>query len=134
MIKTDHIAILVADIDEALKFWRDALGLELECIEEVASQEAKVAFIPVGDHAIELVQPMAEAGGLAKHLSKRGPGMHHICFEVDDIGATLARLKAEGVRLINGEPVEGAGGKRVAFVHPQSTSGVLVELSQPGEG
>jgi len=132
MLKTDHIAILVPDIDEALEFWRDALGLELEQVEEVASQGAKVAFLPLGDHAIELVQPTTETSGMAKYLDKRGPGVHHICFKVDDIEATLARLKAEGVQLINEEPVEGAHGKKVAFIHPKSASGVLVELSQPG--
>ncbi len=133
MLKTDHIAILVADIDEALAFWRDALGLPLDHVEEVASQEVKVAFLPLGDHAIELVQPMSETGSLANYLAKRGPGLHHLCFEVDDIEAALARLREQGVRLINQQPVEGAGDKKVAFIHPKSASGVLVELSQPGD-
>jgi methylmalonyl-CoA/ethylmalonyl-CoA epimerase len=134
MLKTDHIAILVADIDEALTFWRDALGLKLEHVEEVASQEVKVAFLPLGGHAIELVQPMGETSSLASYLAKRGPGLHHLCFEVDDVEAALTRLKEQGVRLINKQPVEGAGGKKVAFIHPKSASGVLVELSQPADG
>jgi len=129
-IKTDHIAIIVPDIEQALDFWRDALGLELGHVEEVESQGARVAFMPSGDSAIELVQPTTDSSGIAKHLGKRGPGMHHICFEVDNIEETLARLKARGVRLINEEPVKGAGGKKIAFIHPKSASGVLVELSQ----
>jgi len=126
--KVDHIAIIVEDIDEALIFWRDALGLELHHIEAVPDQESVVAFLPVGEGDIELVRPATENSGVARYLKKRGPGIHHICLEVDDIQATLARLRSRDVRLINETPVIGAGGKKIAFIHPESTHGVLVEL------
>jgi len=125
-----HVAIVVPDIERALAFWRDALGLELAHTEEVQEQESVVAFLPSGESEVELVKPSTETGAVARHLSKRGPGMHHICFEVDDIEETLARLKAGGVQLINAEPTIGAGGKKIAFIHPASTGGVLVELSE----
>jgi len=126
--KVDHIAIIVEDIDEALIFWRDALGLELHHVEAVPDQESVVAFLPVGEGDIELVKPTTEDSGVARYLKKRGPGIHHICLEVDDIQATLARLRSRDVRLINETPVIGAGGKKIAFIHPESTHGVLVEL------
>jgi methylmalonyl-CoA/ethylmalonyl-CoA epimerase len=126
--RVDHIAIVVEDIDEVLKFWRDALGLELHQVEEVPEQESVVAFLPVGDGEIELVKPTTEESGIARYLHKRGPGIHHICFEVDDIQATLDNLKQKGVRLINEEAMTGSGGKKMAFIHPESTHGVLVEL------
>jgi methylmalonyl-CoA/ethylmalonyl-CoA epimerase len=126
--KIDHIAIVVPDIQEALTFWRDALGLQLSRVEEVPTQEVSVAFLPIGDSEIELVEPTTDTSSLARYVAKRGPGMHHICFEVEDIEATLARLKGQGVELINEEPTIGAGGKRAAFIHPRSTGGVLVEL------
>ena len=125
-----HVAIVVPDFERALAFWRDALGLELTHTEEVQEQESVVAFLPTGESEVELVKPATETGAVARHLSKRGPGMHHICFEVDNIEETLARLKAGGVRLINAEPIIGAGGKKIAFIHPASTGGVLVELSE----
>ena len=126
--KVDHIAIIVEDIDEALIFWRDALGLELHHVEAVPDQESVIAFLPVGEGDIELVKPTTEDSGVARYLKKRGPGIHHICLEVDDIQATLARLRSRDVRLINETPVMGAGGKKIAFIHPESTHGVLVEL------
>ena len=126
--KVDHIAIIVEDIDEALIFWRDALGLELHHVEAVPDQESVIAFLPVGEGDIELVKPTTENSGVARYLKKRGPGIHHICLEVDDIQATLARLRSRDVRLINETPVIGAGGKKIAFIHPESTHGVLVEL------
>jgi methylmalonyl-CoA/ethylmalonyl-CoA epimerase len=125
-----HVAIAVPDIERALAFWRDALGLELAHTEEVQEQESVVAFLPTGESEVELVQPSTETGAVARHLGKRGPGMHHICLEVDNIEETLARLKAGGVRLINPEPTIGAGGKKIAFIHPASTGGVLIELSE----
>ena len=129
MIKRiDHIAIVVPDVDQALEFWRDTLGLPLTGVENVAEQQSQVAFLPAGDSEVELVKPTTETSGVARFLAKRGPGLHHICFEVDDIDATLAALKARGTRLIDETPREGAGGKRLAFVHPESTNGVLVEL------
>ena len=128
--RIDHIAIVVDDIDTALDFWEDALGLDVSHIEEVTNQESMVAFLPSGEGEVELVEPTSETSGVAKYLAKRGPGMHHICFEVDDIRATLARLRQHGVHLIDEEPTIGTGGKQIAFVHPKSTSGVLVELYQ----
>jgi methylmalonyl-CoA/ethylmalonyl-CoA epimerase len=130
--RVDHIAIVVEDIDEALKFWRDALGLKLLQVEEVSEQESIVAFLPVGGSEIELVKPTSQESGVARYLQKRGPGMHHICFEVDDIQATLESLKQKGVRLINEEPMRGSGGKKIAFIHPEGSHGVLVELYQLG--
>ena len=124
----DHIAIIVDDIDQALTFWRDALGLELSHVEDVPDQNSVVAFLPSGDSEIELVKPTQGDSGVARYLQKRGPGMHHICFEVDDIEATLERLKAHNIQLINEEPTIGTGGKKIAFIHPKSTHGVLVEL------
>ena len=126
--RIDHIAIVVQDIEQPLSFWQGALGLELTHVEEVPSQESIVAFLPSGQSEIELVKPTTLTSGIAKYLAKRGPGMHHICFEVDDIQATLAQLKARGVELINETPTIGTGGKKIAFIHPRSTSGVLVEL------
>ncbi len=126
--RINHIAIVVEDIDDALHFWRDALGLKVSHIEEVPDQDSVVAFLPVGNMEIELVKSTSEESGVARYLKKRGPGIHHICFEVDDIEASLESLKASGVRLINNEPIIGTSGKRVAFVHPESTHGVLVEL------
>ncbi len=126
--RIDHIAIVVEDIDAALGFWHDALGLELHGQEDVAEQKSIVAFLPVAGSEIELVKPTTDDSGVARYLHKRGPGMHHICFEVDDLDATLERMKEKGVRLINETPTIGAGGKRIAFIHPESTNGVLVEL------
>lgn len=126
--RIDHIAIVVEDIDRALGFWQDALGLDLEHIEDVAEQKSIVAFLPTGGSEVELVKPTTEDSGVARYLQKRGPGMHHICFEVEDIEAALQELKDKGVRLINETPTRGAGGKRIAFIHPESANGVLVEL------
>jgi methylmalonyl-CoA/ethylmalonyl-CoA epimerase len=126
--KIDHIAIVVPDIDEALVFWRDALGLELSHTEDMPTQESLIAFLPTGDSEIELVKPTTDTSGIARYLAKRGPGMHHICLEVEDMEVVLARLKEKGIKLINEEPTIGAGGKKIAFIHPKSTGGVLVEL------
>jgi methylmalonyl-CoA/ethylmalonyl-CoA epimerase len=127
--KVNHVAIAVADLDGALAFWRDALGLQLDHVEDVPSQKAAVAFMPIGDTEVELVKPTAEDTGVAKFIAERGGGMHHLCFEVDDIEGMLAQLKAKGVRLINETPLE-LPGRKMAFVHPKSTNGVLVELYQ----
>jgi methylmalonyl-CoA/ethylmalonyl-CoA epimerase len=126
--RIDHVAILVEDIEAALSFWRDALGLPLTHVEDVPDQESVVAFLPTGESEVELVKPSTDGSGVARYLEKRGPGMHHICFEVTDLSACLDRLAANGVRLIHREPVIGTGGKRIAFIHPESTHGVLVEL------
>ncbi|MBN1316623.1 MAG: methylmalonyl-CoA epimerase [Anaerolineales bacterium] len=128
VLKIDHIAIVIPEIQDALNFWQQALELPLEHTEEIPEQETVLAMLPVGEAEIELVQPTTETSGMAKYMEKKGPGLHHVCFEVDDLDAALARLKEKGIRLINEEPVIGAGGRRVAFVHPKSASGVLVEL------
>lgn len=125
--KINHVAILVKDIDAALKFWRDQLGLVLDHVEEVPSQSSKVAFLPVGEGEVELVEPTDPNSGLAKVLDKRGEGMHHLCVEVNDINLVLGKLKEKGVRLINEDPIA-LPGRKMAFIHPKSASGVLVEL------
>ena len=128
-IKINHVAIAVQDIDAALNFWEQTFGLELDHVEDVPSQKSKVAFLPLGESEIELVQPTTSDSGLANFLEKRGEGMHHICIEVEDIDATLAELKSKGVRLINDVPEE-LPGRKMAFVHPKAANGVLVELYQ----
>ena len=125
-----HIAIVVEDIEGALGFWRDALGLPLAHVEDVPEQRATVAFLPTSESEVELVKPTTNDSGVARFLAGRGPGIHHICFEVDDVAATLTALKVRGVRLIDETPRIGAGGKKVAFIHPESTRGVLVELTE----
>jgi methylmalonyl-CoA/ethylmalonyl-CoA epimerase len=126
----DHIGIAVADLETALRFYRDALGLDIETPEEVASQRVRAHFIPAGEAALELLEATAPDSPIAKYVEKRGPGLHHITLRVDDIDAALARLKARGVRLIDERPRDGAHGSRVAFIHPSSAHGVLVELKQ----
>lgn len=126
----DHIGIAVGDLAQALAFYRDALGLEVEPPEEVASQRVRAHFVPVGEAALELLEPTAPDSPIAKYIQKRGPGVHHITLRVDDISEALARLKARGVRLIDESPRAGAEGALIAFVHPASTHGVLVELKQ----
>ncbi len=127
--KINHVAIAVSEVEPALTFWRDALGLAVDHIEDVPSQKATVVFIPIGESEVELVRPTSEDTGVAKFLAERGGGMHHLCFEVDDIQGMLTQLKEKGVRLINETPLE-LPGRKMAFVHPKSTGGVLVELYQ----
>ncbi len=127
--KINHVAIVVQDIDAALKFWKQTFGLQLDHVEEVPSQKSKVAFLPLGESEIELVQPTNSDSGLANFLEKRGEGMHHICIEVEDVDAALAELKSKGVRLINEVPEE-LPGRKMAFIHPKAANGVLVELYQ----
>lgn len=126
----DHIGIAVADLSEALAFYRDALGLDVEPPEEVPSQRVRAHFVPVGEAAIELLEPTSPDSPIAKFIAKRGPGVHHVTLRVDDLRETLGRLQARGVRLIDEVPREGAEGALVAFIHPASTHGVLVELKQ----
>jgi methylmalonyl-CoA/ethylmalonyl-CoA epimerase len=126
--RLDHIAVLVEDLDQALSFWRDQLGLPLDHVEIIDSMEVKIAFLPLGESEIELVQPTTADSGLAKFLEKRGPGLHHICIEVENINTMLGKLKENGVRLIDGEPVTMDDGRKLAFLHPKSAGGVLVEL------
>ncbi len=128
--QVNHVAVVVEDMDKALSFWRDALGLDLHGLRDVPAEKSQVAFLPLPGSEVELVQPTTDDSGIAKYLAKRGPGMHHLCLEVDDIEGMLSQLKAKGVRLINEEPRTAADGKKYAFVHPESTSGVLVELYQ----
>jgi methylmalonyl-CoA epimerase len=126
-MKIDHIGIVVRDIQEALGAYEAALGLPLKEVVEVPDQKVEVAFLPIGGSNVELVQPLTDDTGIAKFLEKRGEGIHHICIEVDDIEAALARLKAHEVQLIDEAPRQGAHG-RVAFVHPKAMHGVLIEL------
>lgn len=129
MIKgINHIAVIVPELDSALPFWRDALGLTLAGTDSVPEEGVDTAFLPVGTSSIELLQPMAADSGVARFLEKRGPGIHHICFEVDDVAATIEQLRALNIPLINEEPQVGHGGRLYAFVHPKGTGGVLVEL------
>lgn len=124
----NHVAIVVEDMEKSLHFWRDALGIELHELRDVPAEASQVAFLPVAGAEIELVRPTSDDSGLAKYLAKRGQGMHHVCLEVDDIEGMMKQLKDKGIRLINEEPRTAADGKRYAFIHPESTSGVLVEL------
>jgi len=126
--RLDHVAVLVPDLDQALAFWQDQLGLSLDHVETISSMAVKIAFLPLGESEIELVQPTTEDSGLAKYLAKRGPGLHHICIETDDIKGKLAELKEKSVRLIDEEPVLMDDGRQLAFIHPKSTGGVLLEL------
>ena len=125
-----HVAVVVDDMRKSLSFWRDALGIDLHELRDVPAEASRVAFLPLAGTEIELVEPTTTDSGIAKYLAKRGPGMHHICLQVDDIGAMLEQLRARGIRLINEEPRKAANGKMYAFVHPESTGGVLVELYQ----
>lgn len=126
--RIDHIAILVNDMQASLSFWQEALGLELSAVQDVPTEQAQIAFLPAGDSEVELVIPTTADSGLARYLEKRGPGMHHICLEVEDIEGMLANLKKRGVELINEAPRIGNGGRKYAFIHPRSAFGVMVEL------
>jgi methylmalonyl-CoA/ethylmalonyl-CoA epimerase len=126
----NHVAVVVDNMDKALSFWRDALGMDLYELRDVPAEKSQVAFLPLPGSEVELVQPTTDDSGIAKYLAKRGPGMHHICLEVDDIEEMMSQLKSKGIRLINEEPRIAADGKKYAFIHPESTSGVLVELYQ----
>ena len=126
----NHVAVVVDDMDKSLAFWRDALGIELHELRDVPAEQSQVAFLPLAGAEVELVMPTTDDSGIAKYLAKRGPGMHHLCLEVDDIEGMMNELKAKNIRLINEEPRTAADGKKYAFVHPESTGGVLVELYQ----
>jgi methylmalonyl-CoA/ethylmalonyl-CoA epimerase len=126
----NHVAVVVEDMEKALAFWRDALGMELHELRDVPAEKSQVAFLPLPGSEVELVKPITDDSGIAKYLAKRGPGMHHLCLEVDDIEAMMAQLKSKGIRLINEEPRLAVDGKKYAFIHPESTAGVLVELYQ----
>jgi methylmalonyl-CoA/ethylmalonyl-CoA epimerase len=127
--RLDHIGIAVSSIDDALGIYR-ALGLSESKREEVASQGVITAFLPLGDTRLELLQPIGPDSPIAKFLAKRGPGVHHLCFEVNDLDGAVNDLKSRGFRMVNEVPVPGADGKRVAFLHPSAGRGVLIELSE----
>lgn len=126
----DHVGIAVRELDDAVRFYRENLGLEIDPPEEVGSQRVRAHFIPVGESALELLEATAPDSAIAKFVEKRGPGLHHVALRVEDIRAALAELKAKGVRLIDEQPRPGAHHSLVAFLHPASTHGVLVELKQ----
>lgn len=131
--RVEHIALVVQDMDEALSFWRDSLGMEMSELVDVPAERAEIGFLPLGESEIELVRPLGEETGLAKYLARKGPGMHHVCLEVDDIEGMLGQLKERGVRLIDESPKVSQNGTRYAFIHPKAAHGVLVELYQkPG--
>lgn len=129
-MKVDHIGIATRKLDEALALWQDALGLEVDSTEEVIEQGVRVAMLAIGETHIELLEPLSPNSPVGKFLEKRGPGIHHIAVRVPDIRAALAQLKEKGTRLIDETPRLGAGGCLVAFVHPSSANGVLLELVQ----
>ncbi len=129
-MKINHLGIATKGIDEALKFWEDALGLENVHTEIVEDQKVRVAMLPIGESRIELLEPTSEDSPISKFIEKRGGGIHHIAVEVEDIEAALSKLKAQGMRLIDEAPRIGAEGCLVAFVHPSSANGVLLELVQ----
>jgi methylmalonyl-CoA/ethylmalonyl-CoA epimerase len=127
--KVDHIGIAVKNLEEAMKFY-EALGLKSAGTEVVEEQKVKVAFYPVGDSEVELLESTSPDGPIAKYIEKNGPGIQHLAFRVDNIEKALAELKEKGVRLIDEKPRYGAGGAKIAFLHPKSTFGVLIELSE----
>jgi methylmalonyl-CoA/ethylmalonyl-CoA epimerase len=129
-MKIDHIGIATRQLDEGLALWRDALGLRIDSTEEIAEQGVRVAMLAVGETHVELLEALTPDSPVGKFLAKRGPGIHHIALEIDDIAAWLAELKSKGARLIDETPRIGAAGCLVAFVHPSSTDGVLLELVQ----
>lgn len=125
-----HLAVLVENIENSLQFWHDILGIEPSRISDVPGEAARIAFLPLGDSEIELVEPTTQDSGLSRYLVKHGPGLHHVCLQVDDLSELLERLKAKGVQLISDQPQVDDRGWLYAFIHPKSTKGVLVELYQ----
>ncbi|MFA7621003.1 MAG: methylmalonyl-CoA epimerase [Aminobacteriaceae bacterium] len=126
----DHIGIAVKSIDEALKFWQDSLGIKCTGVEEVAEQRVKTAFLPLGDTEVELLEATSDESPVAKFIEKKGEGIHHIAIRVENLEKALEAMKEKGIRLIDEVPRYGAGGARIAFVHPKGTGGVLLELSE----
>lgn len=130
--RVHHVAVVVADLDRALVLWRDMLGLPVELILPIETDRVTIAFLPVGESRVELVMPTDDTTGVARFLASRGEGFHHVCFEVDNLAETLLRLEMDGIELIDTAPRKGAEGP-VAFLHPRSCHGVLVELIEaPG--
>jgi methylmalonyl-CoA epimerase len=132
-LRLDHIGIAVRSIAEARRFW-EALGLRLDGEEEVAAEAVRVGFLPLGETRLELLEPTSPDSPIARHLERRGPGLHHLCVSVPDVRAAMAELAAAGCELLSPEPKPGAHGCLVCFIHPRSAGGVLVELSQPPGG
>jgi methylmalonyl-CoA/ethylmalonyl-CoA epimerase len=130
ILKIDHLGIAVNSIDQGKNFWTDILGLSFDGTETVEEQKVTTAFFPVGESEVELLESTAPDGPIAKYLEKKGEGIQHVAFRVADIEAALAELKEKGIRLIDEKPRKGAGGAKIAFLHPKSTNGVLVELSE----
>ncbi|MDY6855011.1 MAG: methylmalonyl-CoA epimerase [Thermodesulfobacteriota bacterium] len=128
--KIDHIGIAVKSSDPVLKFYEDVLGIKSVGSETVEEQKAKTVFLPIGDSEVELVESTSPDGAIAKFIEKRGEGVQHICFRVENIEESLKELKEKGIRLIDETPRKGAGGAKIAFLHPKSTYGVLIELSE----
>lgn len=130
ILKIDHLGIAVNSIDDGKKFWSETLGLEFEGAETVEAQKVTTAFFPVGESEVELLESTAPDGPVAKYIEKKGQGIQHIAFRVENIEEALAELKEKGIQLIDQEPRIGAGGAKIAFLHPKATGGVLVELCQ----
>lgn len=130
VLKLDHIGIAVKDLEESLKFYEDILGLKCEGTEVVEEQKVKVAFLPVGDTEVELLESTDEEGPIAKFIEKKGEGIQHLAFRVENIEAAIEEMKEKGVKMIDEKPRYGAGGAKIAFCHPKSTNGILVELSE----
>lgn len=128
--KIDHIGIAVKNLEDSVNIFRDILGMQYTGEEEVKEQNVKVAFLPIGESEIELLESTSPDGNIARFIEKKGEGIHHIAFEVDDLETILEDLKKKGVRLIDEKPRYGAGGARIAFLHPKSTNGVLIELCE----
>jgi methylmalonyl-CoA/ethylmalonyl-CoA epimerase len=130
ILKIDHLGIAVNNIEDGKNFWMDALGLEFEGSETVEEQKVTTAFFPVGESEVELLESTAPDGPIAKFLEKKGPGIHHVAFRVENVEAALAELKEKGIKLIDEKPRMGAGGAKIAFLHPKATNGILVELCE----
>jgi methylmalonyl-CoA/ethylmalonyl-CoA epimerase len=130
LLKIDHLGIAVNSIEKGKNFWADVLGLSFEGTETVEAQKVTTAFLPVGESEVELLESTAPDGPVAKFIEKKGEGIQHVAFRVDNLEAALAELKAKGIALIDEKPRLGAGGAKIAFLHPKATSGVLVELCE----
>jgi methylmalonyl-CoA/ethylmalonyl-CoA epimerase len=130
VLKLDHLGIAVSSIDEKKKFWIDAMGLTMEGTETVEAQKVTTAFLPVGESEVELLESTAVDGPVAKYIEKKGEGIQHVAFRVENIEEALAELKEKGIQLIDQVPRKGAGGAKIAFLHPKATAGVLVELCE----
>jgi methylmalonyl-CoA/ethylmalonyl-CoA epimerase len=132
ILKIDHLGVAVSSIEKGKEFWTDTLGLSFEGAETVEAQKVTTAFFPVGESEVELLESTAPDGPISRYIEKKGEGIQHIAFRVENIDAALEELKAKGIRLIDERPRTGAGGARIAFLHPKSTGGVLVELCERG--